>query len=186
MSDSLWPRGLQPARLLCPWDSPGKSTGVGCHALPDLPDPGIEPRSLMSRPLAGGSLTTSSTWRRHRAAIKDPGSGTLSPGPRVWGYRVWSVSLSLTQWSPQIITTPICVFIHPTLSAHSVANTVRSPEGGKATNKTDKASQLLDISFWIRKQFKYSKHDAELSAWELSQICWQINWDIQKFLEASF
>ena len=24
--------GLQPARLLCPWDSPGKNTGVGCHA----------------------------------------------------------------------------------------------------------------------------------------------------------
>ena len=32
-SDSLRPRGLQPARLLCPWDSPGKNTGVGCHAL---------------------------------------------------------------------------------------------------------------------------------------------------------
>ena len=25
--------GLQPTRLLCPWDSPGKSTGVGCHHL---------------------------------------------------------------------------------------------------------------------------------------------------------
>ena len=25
--------GLQPARLLCPWDSPGKNTAVGCHAL---------------------------------------------------------------------------------------------------------------------------------------------------------
>ena len=25
--------GLQPTRLLCPWDSPGKSTGVGCHCL---------------------------------------------------------------------------------------------------------------------------------------------------------
>ena len=24
---------LQPTRLLCPWDSPGKNTGVGCHAL---------------------------------------------------------------------------------------------------------------------------------------------------------
>ena len=24
---------LQPARLLCPWDSPDKNTGVGCHAL---------------------------------------------------------------------------------------------------------------------------------------------------------
>ena len=23
----------KPARLLCPWDSPGKNTGVGCHAL---------------------------------------------------------------------------------------------------------------------------------------------------------
>ena len=32
-SDSLWSHGLQPARLLCPWDSPGKNTGVGCHAI---------------------------------------------------------------------------------------------------------------------------------------------------------
>ena len=31
---TLWdPHGLQPATLLCPWDSPGKNTGVGCHAL---------------------------------------------------------------------------------------------------------------------------------------------------------
>ena len=22
---------IQPARLLCPWDSPGKNTGEGCH-----------------------------------------------------------------------------------------------------------------------------------------------------------
>ena len=33
MSNSLRPRGLQPARPLCPWDSPGKNTGVGCLAL---------------------------------------------------------------------------------------------------------------------------------------------------------
>ena len=33
LSDSLRPPGLQPARLLCPWDSPGKNTGVGCHVL---------------------------------------------------------------------------------------------------------------------------------------------------------
>ena len=32
-SNSLGPHGLSPARLLCPWDSPGKNTGVGCHAL---------------------------------------------------------------------------------------------------------------------------------------------------------
>ena len=29
----LWPHGLQPARLLCPWDFPGKNTGVGGHFL---------------------------------------------------------------------------------------------------------------------------------------------------------
>ena len=33
MSDSLWPHGLSPARLLCPWDFPGKNTGIGCHFL---------------------------------------------------------------------------------------------------------------------------------------------------------
>ena len=31
VSDSLRPRGLQPTRLLRPWDFPGKSTGVGCQ-----------------------------------------------------------------------------------------------------------------------------------------------------------
>ena len=33
MSDSSRPHGLQPTRLLHPWDFPGKSTGVGCHCL---------------------------------------------------------------------------------------------------------------------------------------------------------
>ena len=33
VSHSLRPRGLQPTRLLRPWDSPGKNTGVGCHFL---------------------------------------------------------------------------------------------------------------------------------------------------------
>ena len=32
-SDSLQPHGLQPARLLCSLDSPGKNNGVSCHAL---------------------------------------------------------------------------------------------------------------------------------------------------------
>ena len=29
----LRPYGLYPTRLLCPWDFPGKNTGVGCHFL---------------------------------------------------------------------------------------------------------------------------------------------------------
>ena len=33
VSNSSQPHGLQPTRLLYPWDFPGKSTGVGCHRL---------------------------------------------------------------------------------------------------------------------------------------------------------
>ena len=33
MSDSVRPHRRQPTRLPCPWDSPGKNTGAGCHFL---------------------------------------------------------------------------------------------------------------------------------------------------------
>ena len=33
VSDSLGPQGLYLSRLLCPWNSPGKNTGEGCHFL---------------------------------------------------------------------------------------------------------------------------------------------------------
>ena len=33
MSDSVRLHRQQPTRLRCPWDSPGKNTGVGCHFL---------------------------------------------------------------------------------------------------------------------------------------------------------
>ena len=47
MSDSLQSHRLQPARLLCPWDSPGKNTGVDCQSLLQriFLAPGIEPGS---------------------------------------------------------------------------------------------------------------------------------------------
>ena len=55
---------MEPSRPLCPWDSRGKNTGVGCHALLQ----GIfltqwsSPRLLPA--LAGGFFTTSATWGR--------------------------------------------------------------------------------------------------------------------------
>ena len=51
VSDSLQPHGLQPTRLLCPWNSPGKDTRVGsCPLLQGIfpiqgSNPGIKPRS---------------------------------------------------------------------------------------------------------------------------------------------
>ena len=46
-SPTLQLHGLQPAKLLCPWSSPGQNTGVGSCSLlhGNLPNPVIEPRS---------------------------------------------------------------------------------------------------------------------------------------------
>ena len=43
----LWRYGLKPARLLCPWNSPGKNTRVDCHFLlqGNLPNSEMEPTS---------------------------------------------------------------------------------------------------------------------------------------------
>ena len=45
LSDSLWPHGLYSTRLLCPWKSPEKNTGVGGHSLlqENFPTPGSNP-----------------------------------------------------------------------------------------------------------------------------------------------
>ena len=86
MSDSVWPHRRQPTRLLHPWDSPGKNTGVGCHFLlqcmkvksesevaqscptpsnlmdcspPGSPIPGI----LQARTLEGVALSFSNAWK---------------------------------------------------------------------------------------------------------------------------
>ena len=47
-------------QLLCLWDSPGRNTGVGCHALlqGDLPDSGIKSVSLKSPAWAHRFFTT--------------------------------------------------------------------------------------------------------------------------------
>ena len=61
---SLQYYGLEPARLLCSWDSSGKNTVMGCQALLQgiFLTQGIEPASPASLPLAGRFFTTSTTW----------------------------------------------------------------------------------------------------------------------------
>ena len=47
MSDPQQPHGLQPTRLLHPWDFPGRSNGVGCHCL--LRDENYESTKKLSK-----------------------------------------------------------------------------------------------------------------------------------------
>ena len=70
VSDSLWAHGLQPARHLCPWDSPGKNTGVGCHPLLQEPS---QPRdqSLVSC-IAGKQFFAAEPPEKHVATYIPP------------------------------------------------------------------------------------------------------------------
>jgi len=59
VSNSLQPYGLQPTRLHCPWDFPGKNTGVDCHFLLQgiFPTQESNPRLLVSPALAARFFT---------------------------------------------------------------------------------------------------------------------------------
>ena len=78
MSNSLQPYALWPTRLLCPWDSPGKNTGVGCHALLQgiFLTQGSNPHSLLLMLWQAGSLSP----------ILAPLSCTLHVSPTLYLY----------------------------------------------------------------------------------------------------
>ena len=59
---TLRPYRLEPTRLLCPWDSPGRIMEFPCPPPGDLPNPGTEPTLLTSPALVGWIFTTSTTW----------------------------------------------------------------------------------------------------------------------------
>ena len=65
MSDSVLACRLPPARTLCPWNSPGKNTGVGCHFLLQgiFPTQGSNLHLLGLPALAVRVFTTSTSWK---------------------------------------------------------------------------------------------------------------------------
>ena len=79
MSDSVQPYRLQPARPLCPWDSVGKSTRGGCHALLQ----GIFPTQGSNLGLCAVALSIRHELRvfgKNMAEVKCPTHHLLSGG----------------------------------------------------------------------------------------------------------
>ena len=99
------PHRRQPTRLPCPWDSPGKNTGVGCHFLlqcmkvkresevaqlsPTLSDPmDCSPpvssihEILQARVLAWASISTRPHSKESTSKAGDAGDLSLIPGLR--------------------------------------------------------------------------------------------------------
>ena len=56
MSDSVRPHRWQPTRLPCPWDSPGKNTGMDCHFLLQCMKVKSESEVTQSRPTLHDSM----------------------------------------------------------------------------------------------------------------------------------
>ena len=78
--DSLRPHGLEPARPLCPWDSPGKNTGVDCHDLLQgiFPTQGWNPSLLHCRQI----LYHLSHQGSPQISLKDSSSSSFGYIPR--------------------------------------------------------------------------------------------------------
>ena len=70
--DSLQPHGLSPARLLCPWNSPGNSPGVSCHFLlyRIFPTQESNPCLLRLPPWPADSLPLIHLGRPHRQLLQ--------------------------------------------------------------------------------------------------------------------
>ena len=87
VSTSLRSYGLWPSRLLCPWDSPGKNNGVGCHILLQgiFLNQGSNPCLLHLMLWQVGSLPS----------ILMPSYCTLCISPTLYIYILYNVALQL-------------------------------------------------------------------------------------------
>ena len=85
----VWPHRRQPTRLLCPWDSPGKNTGGGCHSLLQCMKVKSESEVAQSCPTLSDpmdcSLPGSSVHGIFQARVLEWGAIAFSEGnPRVY------------------------------------------------------------------------------------------------------
>ena len=85
VSDSSRPRGLYPTRVLRPWDSPGKNTGVDCHFLL----PGIRPRDRTLVSHIGGRRFN--LWATREAPLQVVVAVNCTTEFWVWGHLMWRV-----------------------------------------------------------------------------------------------
>ena len=69
MSSSLGHYGLLPTRLLYPWGSPGKNTGVGCHAMPSSKCSSQRRDQIRSSTLQADSLPSKPPGKPQNTAV---------------------------------------------------------------------------------------------------------------------
>ena len=101
---SLPARALQPARLLCPCDFPGKTTGVGCHFLFQgiFPTQGSNPGLLHCRQIL---LPTEQLGIKIAPNQKQPqGPSPVNRHTKMWYIHITEYSVSSVQFSRSVMS----------------------------------------------------------------------------------
>ena len=100
MSNSVRPQRWQPTRLLCPWDSPGKNTGVGCHILVQCMKVQSESEVAQSCPTLSDPMDCSlpgfSVDGIFQARVLEWGAIAFSSFPMSRWPKYWSFSFSIS------------------------------------------------------------------------------------------
>ena len=103
MSNSVWSHRRQPTRLPCPWDSPGKNTGVGCHFLLQCMEVKSESEAAQSCPTPSDpmdcSLPGSSVHRIFQTRVLEWGAIAFSI--KCLGVVFWNLSFLLFSELPR-------------------------------------------------------------------------------------
>ena len=127
---TLQPHRWQPTRLRCPWDSPGKNTGVGCHLL-------LQCRKMKSESEVAQSCPTLSDLMD----CSPPGSsvhGIFQARVLEWGAIAFSdgaLGSSKSPWSP-LIYTKVKVYFLPVQFVTSVNSSPGHLSLGDSVTKT--------------------------------------------------
>ena len=82
--------------------------GLPCLPPGDLPNPGIEPESLMSPALAGGFFTASATWEDLQLPDQE-----ANLGPLHWEHGHWTTRDISTSWSFPSLSVLLSVSTEP-------------------------------------------------------------------------
>ena len=101
MSDSVRPHRWQPTRLPCPWDSPGKNTGVGCHFLLQCIKVKSESEGAQSCPTFRDPMDCSLPG--------SPVHGIFQARVLEWGAIAFSISLARENQSSKVAITRLTV-----------------------------------------------------------------------------
>ena len=128
MSHSLQPRGLYPATLLCPWNFPGKNTGVSCNFLLQRIFPTHGSNLHLLCLLHCGFFTTSTTWEALH----------WTPPVVIHGQRSFYLQMTDKQVYPSKPTAlaPDGDFLHPSLAGRqSQSQDIRLSSGHKLSEQ---------------------------------------------------